>query len=139
MRFRRESATVISKTFADSAANSSDPTLRSCFMAKADSLADSEGMTIPRTGSSSSGETDLEKETGKLATDKLSSEKSKVPPNSTCSNGGNCFPKRQRRRWQSEKEGPPLWNTLPEILAEVLEAGSLHEVEKPPQVQECER
>jgi hypothetical protein len=82
---------------------------------------------------------DLEKEEGKLATDKLSSEKSRVPPNSTCSNGGNCFPKRQRRRWQSEKEEPPLWNTLPEILGEVLEAGSLNEVEKLPQVQECER
>ena len=76
-----------------------------------DSLADSEGMTMLKTGSSVSGKIDLGTEEGKIGEEEPSSTKSRVRPNSTSSDGGNCFPatedgsareKAQRRRFRRE-------------------------------------
>ena len=96
------------------------------------SLADSEGMTMLKTGSSVSGKIDLGTEEGKIGEEELSSTKSGVPPNSTSSDGGKCFPlphdvgkkeKAQRRRfcWEAGTEWIPLWNSLLGILEEAQE------------------
>ena len=68
------------------------------------SLAVSEGMTTLKTGSSVSGKIDLGREEGKNGEEELSSTKSGVPPNSTSSNGGKCFPLHHEKDQQRRRE-----------------------------------
>ncbi len=74
-----------------------------CAERMTDSAAESLGMTMPRTGSSRSGEMDLGDEQEDREPEEQEVEKSEAPPSSTSTNGGACFPKEAQEPKKQER------------------------------------